>query len=117
LTGWPSVFLQKGGKAVEIVGPEALVAVQPIHRLLHRAGGQPARHRASDLLACDQAGIIKHIEMLDDRGKRDRKRLRQLADREALAIAEPRQQRAPRRIGKRSEGAVQGFVLILNHTV
>jgi hypothetical protein len=71
LTGWPSVFLQKGGKAIEIVGPEALVAVEPIHRLLHRAGGQPARDRAASFFARDQAGIGQHIEVLDDRRKRD----------------------------------------------
>jgi hypothetical protein len=87
LTGWPSVFLQKGGKAIEIVGPEALVAIEPIHRLLHRAGGQPARDRAAGLFARDQAGIIKHIEMLDYRGERDRKWLRQFADGKAFAVA------------------------------
>jgi hypothetical protein len=117
LTGWPSVFLQKGGKAIEIIGPEALVSVEPVHRLLHRAGGQPARHGTTDLLARDQAGIIKHIEMLDDRGERDRKWLRQFADGKAFTVAEPRQQRAPRRIGKRGERTIQCFILILNHQV
>ena len=32
-------------------------------------------------------------------------------------LAEPRQQRAPGRIGKRRKGAVQRVVLILNHMV
>jgi hypothetical protein len=36
LTIGPCFFLHKGGKVIEIVGPEALVAVEPIHRLLHR---------------------------------------------------------------------------------
>jgi len=55
--------------------------------------------------------------MLHDRGQRHRKRLRQLADRQAFATAEPRQQRAPGRIGQRGKGAVQNVFLILNHTV
>jgi len=117
LTGWPWVFLHKSGKAVESVGPEALVAIEPLHRLLHRLGSQPARDGAAGLFARDQAGIRQHIEMLHDRGQRDRKRLRQLADRQAFAVAEPCQQRAPGRIGQRSKGAVQNFLLILNHMV
>ena len=32
-------------------------------------------------------------------------------------LAEPRQQRAPGRIGQRGKGAVQRLFLILNHTV
>ena len=36
-------------------------------------------------------------------------RLRQLADRQAIAVAEPRQQRAPGRIGQRGKGAIQNF--------
>ena len=34
-----------------------------------------------------------------------------------VLLAEPRQQRAPGRIGKCCKGAVEGFVLILNHVV
>jgi hypothetical protein len=55
--------------------------------------------------------------MLHDRGQRHRERLRQLTDRKAFTIAEPRQQRAPGRIGKRGKGAVQNLLLILNHVV
>jgi hypothetical protein len=117
LTGRPWVFLHKSGKAVESVGPEALVAIEPVHRLLHRLGGQPARDRAAGLFARDQSGVRQHIEVLHDRGQRHRERLRQLADRQAFAIAKPRQKRAPGRIGQRGEGAVQIAFLILNHTV
>jgi len=117
LTGRPWVFLHKSGKAVESVGPEALVAIEPLHRLLHRLGSQPACDRAAGLFARDQAGVRQHIEVLHDRGQRHRERLRQLADRKAFAIAEPRQQRAPGRIGKRGKGTVQNLLLILNHVV
>ncbi len=55
--------------------------------------------------------------MLHDRRKRERKRLRKLADRNAIALAELREQGAPRGIGQRGEGAVERGVLILNHVV
>ena len=98
-------------------GPEALVAIEPLHRLLHRAGGEPARHGAPGLLARDQACVRQHVEMFHDRGQRHRERLGQFAHRDAVPAAEPRQQRAPRRIRQRGKGAVQDLVVILNHTV
>jgi len=110
-------FLHKGGETIESAGPEALVAVQPVHRLLHWLCCQPARDRAAGLLARDQASIRQDIEMLHDRGQRHRKRPRQLAHRKLLAAFQPRQQRAPRRVRERGEGAVQGLIVILNHTV
>jgi hypothetical protein len=111
------IFLHKSGQAVEAFGPEALVAVQPVHRLLHRLGAQSARHGAAGFRARNQAGIRQHVEMLHDRGQRHRKRLRQIAHRDAVLLLQPRQQRAPRRICKRCESAVQGVIAILNHMV
>jgi len=102
---------------IEIVGPEALVAVEPIHRLLHRLRGQPARDDAAGLFARDETGVGQHVEMLHDRRQRHRKGLRQLADRERVAAGQPRQQRPPGRIGKRRKGAVQDRIFILNHKV
>jgi hypothetical protein len=111
------VFLHKSCKTVEIVGPEALVAVEPVHRLLHRPGGQPARDRAAGLLPRDQAGVRQNVEMFHDRGQRHRKGLREFAHRKALAVAKPRHQRPPGWVGKRGKGAVQHVFLILNHLV
>jgi hypothetical protein len=102
---------------VEIFGPEALVAVEPVHRLLHRLGSQPARHRAAGLLARDQAGVRQHVEMLHDGGQRHRKGLREFADRNGFPRSKPRQQRAPGRIREGRKGAVQQFFSILNHVV
>jgi hypothetical protein len=113
----PFFFLHKSRKAVETFGPETLVAVEPIHRLLHRSGGQAARHGAAGLDARDEAGVRQHVEMLHDRGQRHRKWLRQFAHGNALVLAKPRQQRAAGGIGKRRKGAVQRFVSILNHMV
>jgi len=109
--------LHKSRKAVETFGPETLVAVEPIHRLLHRSGGQAARHGAAGLGARDQAGIRQHVEMLHDSGQRHRKRPCEFADRHVLFVTEPGEERSPGRIGKRRKGAVQRLVSILNHMV
>jgi hypothetical protein len=111
------IFLHKSGKAVEPFGPEALVAAEPVHRLLHRLGGQPAGHGAAGFGARDQPGIRQHVEMLHDRRQRHRERLRQLAHRNTVLPAEPRQQRAPGRVCQCGKGAVQRRILILNHMV
>jgi len=117
LIWWPFIFLHKSGKAVEAFGPKTLVAVQPVHRLLHRPGSQPARHDAAGFCARNQSGVRKHIEMLHDRRQRHREWLRQFAHRNAVLPAEPRQQRAPRRVRQRSKSAVQSMIAILNHLV
>jgi hypothetical protein len=110
-------FLHKSGKAVEAFRPEALVAIEPVHCLLHRRRGQPARHNAAGFYARDQACVRQHVEMLHDRGQRHRKWLRQLADRDAVLLAKPGQQRPPRRVRERGKGAVQHLLAILNHMV
>jgi len=117
LIWWPFFFLHESGKAVEAFRPEALVAIEPVHRLLHRPRGQPARHNAAGFRACDQACVRQHVEMLHDRRQRHRKWLRQLADRDAVLLAKPRQQRPPRRVRERGKGAVQHLLAILNHMV
>jgi hypothetical protein len=110
-------FLHESGKAVEAFRPEALVAIEPVHRLLHRPRGQPARHNAAGFRARDQAGVRQHVEVLHDRRQRHRKWLRQLAHRDTVSFAKPRQQRPPRRIRERGKGAVQHLLAILNHVV
>ncbi len=55
--------------------------------------------------------------MLHDRRQRHRERLRQFAHRDAVPAAKPREQRAPRRIRQRGEGAVQDLIVTLNHMV
>ena len=93
-----------------------MVALEPVHRGLHRVGIEPASHRASGLAAHDQPGLRQHVEVLHDCGQRYRERTRQLAHREILMLAQPRDQRAPGRVGKRPEGPVE-IRLILNHVV
>jgi hypothetical protein len=115
--GWPWVFLHKGCEAIEAFGPEALIAAEPIHGLPHRRRRQPARHHTPGLFPRDETGIREHIEMLHDRRQRHRERLRQLADRQAVAAGQPRQQRTAGRVRERGEGLVEGLIEILNHLV
>jgi len=114
-------FLHECGKAVEIVGPEALVAGKPGQRPLHRLGGQSAGDDPAGLFARNEASVRQHVEVLHDGGERHRKRLRQFADRDRVAPGKPRQQRPPRRIGERGKGVVQIAlprpIAILNHVV
>ena len=55
--------------------------------------------------------------MLHDRWQRHRKRACQLAHRDCVAELELREQRAPRRVGKRGKSPVERGVLKLNHVV
>ena len=97
-----------------------LVAVEPIHGLLHRAGDQRARHGATGFPAHDQPGLGEHREVLHHRGQRHGQRPREFGDGKIAALAQARDERAPGRIGECREGAVEtsfGGMEILNHEV
>ena len=64
---------------------------------------------------CEQPGFFQDLEVLRDRGKRDVERLGELGDAE-LAASQSRQDRTPRRIGKRPEGPIKGLGIV-NHSV
>jgi len=55
--------------------------------------------------------------MLHHRRQRHRERRGQRADRQAIGLAQARQQSAPGRIGQRGEGAVERLYTIVNHVV
>jgi len=84
---------------------------------MHGLGAQPAGHGAAALVAGDQAGVRQHFEMLHHRRQRHRERRGQRADRQAIGLAQARQQSAPGRIGQRGEGAVERLYTIVNHVV
>jgi hypothetical protein len=54
--------------------------------------------------------------MLDEAGERHSERLRELTDR-TLAAPQRRQHRTSRRIGERTEDAVEAIARIVNHPV
>jgi hypothetical protein len=101
---------------IELRAPEFAVGRNPLRRVLHGSRLQPAQHGAPALRAAQQPGGFQHREVLHHARQRDRERLREFGD-GALAPGEPREQRAPRAVGKRREGAVERLLRILNHTV
>ena len=109
-------MLQKRAQAVQPRVPEFLVALEPFERAFHGAGLELAAHDPADLFAFDEPGILENGEMLDDAGQRHADRRGQLADR-ALAVPEPDQDRAPRRIGERAEDGIEPARRIVNHKV
>jgi len=90
---------------------------EPALGLLQRHGVEPARYGAAALAAADQAGDFKHVEMLEHRRQRHRKRLGQRGDGEFRRLAEASQHGAPGRIGKGGEDAIQVVWLMVNHKV
>jgi len=65
-----------GREPIEADRPEAFVAAQPIHGFPHGPGPEPYRHGAPDFRPGDEAGIVKHVEMLHHGRQLDRERLR-----------------------------------------
>jgi len=86
-----------------------------VHRFFHRGGLELTAHDAPGFAARDQSCVAQHVEMLHHRRQRHRERLRQIAHRDPVALAEPRQQRPPGWIGESGKSAVQGLISILNH--
>jgi hypothetical protein len=110
-------LLQKRGKAVEPLGPELLVAIEPFKRVAHRLGVEPAGDGASGFRACQEPRIGQHVEMLHHRGQRHRERRGELADRQIGRGRKPHHQRAPSRVRQCGESAVEGGIQKLNHVV
>lgn len=98
-----------GGEAIEVVFPEAPVAVEPPRRAAQRPGGEA--HAANPPVAppLHEPGALEHDEVLADRGERHREGARQLAD-GGLAGRQARHDRAARRVGQRAEHHVEGRV-------
>jgi hypothetical protein len=102
---------------IETVGPESLVTVEPFVGLMHRLGAQPARHRAAVLGADDEPGLGENVEMLHHRRQGHGEGLGKLADGQAIAPAEARQERPPGGVGQRGKSAVEWLGPIVNHLV
>jgi hypothetical protein len=90
-----------------LFAPESLIVIEPFSGGAHRFGLEAAGDGAAGLLALDEPRIRQDVEMLHHRRQRHLERLGQFRDRNALALAQLREQRAPRRIGKRGKGAVE----------
>lgn len=89
--------------------PELLVAVEPFQRVLQRFALEAAIHDAACLLPLDQSGILEDAEVLHETRQRHRKRIRELAH-GALALTQPREDRASGRVRQRAEDRAQRIV-------
>jgi hypothetical protein len=98
--------IQPYGERVELRLPILAVAVEPQRGLEDRPGVEPAPADPARALLLDEAGPDQHLDVARHRLQRDVERRRQLRDEQILAI-EPRQHRAPDRIGERSKDAVE----------
>jgi hypothetical protein len=96
--------------------PELLVAVEPFQRVLQRFALEAAIHDAACLLPLDQSGIHEDAEVLHENGQRHRKRIRELAH-GALALTQPREDRASGRVRQRAEDRAERIACIVNHAV
>jgi hypothetical protein len=102
-------------EGVEPARPELLVVGEPLLRLLHRGGIEPARHRATALAARDQAGAFQHVEVLEHGRQRHREGRGQRGDGEFRRLAKARQHGPPGRIRQGGKNAVEAIGLIVNH--
>jgi len=100
------LLIQVTGKRIQLVTPESLVARHPRGGLLQRRGRELAAHDPTFLGPRDQAGILQHVQVFHETGKRHVVRGCKLADREAVA-AQRLKDVAPRAIGQRSEQHVE----------
>lgn len=100
-----------------MLGPEMLVAREPVHRVLHRGGGELAGDGTAGLAARDEPGIRQHVEMFHYRRQRHGKRLGQVADRHAVVFLQARQQSPTGRVGQCGKNPVERLFLILYHIV
>lgn len=109
-------MIQVAGERIEALGPEFVVTRQPHGRFLHGLRRQSATHHASFLQALDQPSVLENAQVLHKAGQRHVVRLRQLGNGEG-AVAQRRENLAPRGIGKRGEDRIERCILILNHKV
>ena len=100
-----------------MLGPEALIPVEPATRLLHRFRPQPARDGAPGLRSRDQPGVGQDVQVLHHGGQRHRERPRELADRHALLLLQACKEGPPRRVGERGKGPVERVGTKVNHLV
>src|SRR5579863_10433276 len=93
-------------QAIEALFPETPIVIEPFRYILKRTGLQPAGTPLRLAPARNQARALQHLQMLGDRGHAHLERLGQFGDR-GLTGSEPRENRAPSRIGKGREGGAE----------
>ena len=99
-------MVEPGGKGVELRLPVFAVAVEPQRGLEDRAGFEPAAADPARALLRDEAGADQNLDVARHGLQRNIEGRGQFRDEQIFAV-QPRQHRAPHRIGKRREDAVE----------
>lgn len=96
--------------------PEQPVALNPLRRIFHGLGDQPAAMHAAVFVPRYEPGVSKHAQMLRYGGQRHVVRRSQIAN-GSFAGREPRQYATASGVGKRGERGIQLAFIIFNHMV
>ena len=64
-------LLKKLAEVVELVLPENAVEGEPVGGLLHGGDGETAHADTTGFFLLDEAGLLEHVEVLEDGGHRD----------------------------------------------
>src|SRR4051794_18901082 len=83
--------------------PRSLALLHPLDRVVERLGTHLARPPLGFPATNDQPGLLEHLQVPRDRRQAHLEGLRKLAD-GRLALSEPGQDRAARRVGEGGEG-------------
>jgi len=102
--------IEPRGKRVELRLPVFAVAVEPQRGIEDRPGIEPAPADPAGALLPDKAGANQDLDVARHRLQRDVERRGQLRDQQIRAI-EPRQHRAPDRIGQCGKHAIEHRLL------
>jgi hypothetical protein len=101
-------------EGVEAVFPECRVARDPVLSRSEGAGNEAKVPGPSLFPGRDEPRVLEDADMLRNGGKRHRKRPRELSD-GLLGASEPREDRAPARVGQSRERCVEAGTV--NHMV
>ena len=101
-------MLEVGGQQVEFMLPEGPIVRQPVEGVLHGTGREARMANPTAPLHVGESGPGQHADMLGDGWKRHGEALGEFAD-AALTREEASEDRAPRRVGERREGGVEGI--------
>src|SRR5438034_11251908 len=93
-------------ETVEAVFPKDAVPLHPLRRIAEPSRLEPCGTQLRIPPPRDEAGVLEHLEVLRNRGKRHVERLRELGDR-SLPRREAREDRPPGRVGDGSERRAQ----------
>lgn len=96
--------------------PELSIGRHPFRGPPEGLGGQTTEMDAPVPRARKEPGALEHPQVLGHAREGHRKRSGELGHR-GIAATEPRQDRSPRRVGKRREGRIQDRGGTVNHSV